>query len=203
MFNRLRNDPETSEAVEVSRRSKHRPAALMVLLVAGFGGCANTGAHWTRYEHAEWGYSVPYPQSLAASVTMAWRELRLDDADLAFRGPGGAFMAISSHCGERSGDPAVLARQLLVGLKNRKPVSSKRFEFAGGQAFFQIVDSRRDEGAVRTKTVTLVRGGCVVDWLLTALGSLAEVEASFDAWWRAFDPGSMPESTDHAPEMGR
>jgi len=203
MLNRLRNDPETSETGKVSLPSNHAPAALIVLLVAGIAGCANSAEHWTRYEHVEWGYSVPYPQLLATSMTRAWRELRVKDADLAFRGPGGAFMTISSQCGKQSGDPAVLARQLLVGLENRKPVSKKRFEFAGGQAYTQTIDSSGDERAVRTKTVTLVRGDCVVDWLLTALGSLADVEASFDVWWRAFDPGSMPESTDHVPEMGR
>lgn len=171
--------------------------ALMLLVVCGVAGCAGTPASWTRFEHAEWGYSVPYPSSLAKVV---WRELRIDDADLAFRGPKDAVMAISSHCEERIADPVILAKQLLVGLGKRTSVTSERFEFAGGRAFSQVVDSSAEETAVRTKTVTLVRGGCVVDWVLTAKGSLAEnVEASFDAWWRGFDPGSMPRSVTADP----
>jgi hypothetical protein len=149
-----------------------------------------------RFEHAELGYFVPYPQNLAVEPRIAWREFRVEDTDLAFRGPDDTFMAISSHCDGQNKDPAVLGKQLLVGLPNRSSVSRDQFEFAGGHAFSQVVDSTHETSSVQTKTVTWVRGNCVVDWVLAAPESIAAVEAVFDEWWGNFDPGSMPGSSE-------
>lgn len=200
MSNRLRKSHGTIDTRKVLSGSIFRAAALHTVLVVGITSCVSTIDPWTRFEHAERGYSVPYPQSLTTTAKPAWRQLKVKDADLAFGGPRDAFMAITSHCDEPNADPAVLGRQLLVGLKNRSSVSSETFEFAGGQAFSQIVESTEDDSAVRTKTVTLVRGGCVVDWVLTVPGPLADAEAVFDEWWQGFDPGSMPGPTDDVSE---
>jgi hypothetical protein len=159
-------------------------------------GCASTSRTVPRFDVATTGYSVPNPNQLPATGDIYWRSVNVSDCDLAFRGPQHAFIAVSSHCGEPEESPSVLGRQLLVGIKNRSVISTEEFAFAGGAAFSQVVEAKSradsEEPAVRTKTVTLVRGGCVVDWVL-ADGSLdPNIEATFDQWWRGFDPGSMP-----------
>lgn len=159
-------------------------------------GCASTSRTVPRFDVATTGYSVPNPNQLPATGDTYWRGVNVSESDLAFRGPQDAFIAVSSHCGESEQNPAVLGRQLLVGIKNRELISSEEFGFAGGDAFSQVVEAKSksdaEQPAVRTKTVTLVRGGCVVDWVL-ADGSLdPSIEETFDQWWRGFDPGSMP-----------
>ena len=193
-------------AAAKKRRSSGAVFIGIFFLAGSIAGCASMGDGRGRYEHPEWGYSVPYPNQVAASEGNAWRKVRVEDADLAFRGPNDAFMALSSHCDESEDDPAVLGSQLLVGLQNRTRVASERFEFAGGHVFSQIVEATQGDVAVRTKTITLVRGGCVVDWVLAALDSLPDLPdaiETFDSWWRGFDPGSMPGSVDGLAEAGR
>ncbi len=156
-----------------------------------------------RYEHPERGYSLPDPNQLEGATQKNWRKLRVADADFAFRGPNDVFMAISSHCDEAEVEPAALARQLLVGLSNRTRVEHESFVFADGNAFLQSVEATQDDSVIRAKTVTWVRGGCVVDWVLVTSGSLFDAEQTFDAWWRGFDPGSMSTLTDGLAEAGR
>ena len=164
-----------------------------VLLAAGAVACASSGFRSGIYTDDETGYSIPDPNLVSAAEGLIWSRESVNGTDLAFRGPDDAFLAISSHCDATELSPAVLGRQLLVGLKDRKLSLREEFEFAGGKAFRQIVDAVDKAGdSVRTNTVTLVRAGCVVDWMLVAKGPMPEVEASFDRWWRAFDPGRMP-----------
>jgi hypothetical protein len=201
MSNQLRRSSRERATFGILSGAGCRAAVLVVFLFSVIIGCVGTVDHRTRFEHPEWGFSVPYPQSFVAAPEITWRKLRVKDADLAFRGPNDTFMAISSQCQEQNGDPAVLGRQLLVGVPNRSAVSRERFEFAGGLAFSQVVNSIQDDASVQTKTVTLVRGDCVVDWVLAAPGSIAEVETVFDLWWRGFDPGSMPRAGEEIAEI--
>ncbi len=171
-------------------------------LAGVLAGCASTGGSSERFEHAKLGYSIPYPERMDPSQQAAWQRLKIKDADLAYRGPGDSMMAISSRCNEKQTDPVVLGRQLLIGLHNRTRLTSARFEFAGGHAFSQVVRSREGDVSVRTKTVTLVRGGCVIDWVLAAPDLPPALEETFDRWWREFDPGAMPGSAEDLGEEG-
>lgn len=188
-------------SAKVGKGSGWAVAVGSLLLAGGVAGCANTVGRSERFEHAELGYSVPYPQQVDPSQASAWREVRVKDADIAFRGPSDAFVAISSRCDESQTDPAVLGRQLLIGLQNRTRLASERFEFAGGLAYSQVVEASEGDHLIRTKTVTLVRGGCVVDWVLVATGFPPEVEETFDSWWQGFDPGAMPGSAEGPAEI--
>lgn len=201
MSNRLRRSSKQGATFGFLTGAGCRAAVLIVFLFNVIIGCVGTVDDRTRFEHPEWGFSVPYPQSFVAASEITWRKLRVKDTDLAFRGPNDTFMAISSQCREQNADPAVLGRQLLVGLPNRSAVSRERFEFAGGLAFSQVVNSVKDDASVQTKTVTWVRGDCVVDWVLAAPDSIAEVETVFDLWWRGFDPGSMPGPDEEIAEI--
>ena len=81
-------------------------------------------------------------------------------------------------------------------------IANEAFAFAGGQAFRQRVESEDEDGMVIfTRTVTLVREGCVVDWMLVESLAVPEVVSSFDRWWRAFMPGEMPKSSSDVAEV--
>lgn len=174
-------------------------------LAAATVSCATVGMRSGIYTDPEVGYSIPHPNQLADETSQEnsprWIRAQVSGTDLAYRGPDDAFLALSSHCEELEFRPAVLARQLLVGLKNRELLSKEEFDFAGGRAFRQRVTSEDEEGGlIRMRTVTLVRAGCVVDWVMVSKHDVPEVDASFDRWWNAFDPGSMPAPVSATPE---
>lgn len=174
----------------------------IICLAGGLAGCAGSGGNSLRLEHSDLGYSIPNPGHVESTEQAVWQFVDVKNADFAYRGPGDSMMAISSRCAESQTDPAVLGRQLLIGLPDRTRLSSERFDFAGGHAYSQIVKSGKDADSVRTKTVTLVRAGCVIDWVLAAAEYSAQVEAAFDLWWRGFDPGAMPAPAASAGEAG-
>ncbi len=166
-------------------------AALAALATFG-SACASSGLGPDGFRHHGHGYSLPHPSDPPGT---RWQVTEVDDAKVAYRSDGEAFMALDSRCndeGAKPEDPAVLARQLLVGIANRTRIESDAFEFAGGRAYAQVVDSKDERGeVVRTRTVTLVRGHCVIDWVLvfeTGEAGHPEIEASFEAWWRGFEP---------------
>lgn len=164
-----------------------------LLALGGSVSCASTGIESGVYTHPEIGYSIPEPDRVADEASPAWRRTRVEGTDIAYRAPDESYLAVSSHCDEKEVRPGVLARQLLVGLKNRELTMRKEFEFAGGRAFAQRVESTDEAGRViHTRTITLVRGGCVVDWVLVTRNLDTSVAGSFESWWQAFDPGEMP-----------
>ncbi len=149
-------------------------------------GCTTSGLSRDGFRHRDHGYSLPHPDAIEG---WSWRVLKLDEAQLAYRGNGDAYMAVDSHCGAVERDPAALGRQLLVGIENRKRIESDSFSFADGQAYAQLVEADDAEGrVVRTRTVTLVREECVIDFVLAVEPGHPEVEESFEQWWRGFAP---------------
>ncbi len=174
-----------------TRNTTKRLSILLFLIGTGVG-CTNLGLVDGIFTHPDLGYTIPGPNGLAGDEAPVWRAMDVKKTDLAFRGPGDAYLALSSHCEEAVTDPVILARQLLVGLKQRERVSSERFEFAGGQAFRQTIESTQDDTPLRTRTVTLVRADCVVDWVLVAKKETQGLDSTFDLWWQSFDPGAMP-----------
>ncbi|MCP5045456.1 MAG: hypothetical protein GY944_30880 [bacterium] len=155
-------------------------------------GCASTAVTGKGYRDAEHGYSLPHP---ASAQGVAWQPVSVDDAAVAYRGPDAAYMALTSRCEQpEQVDPAVLARQLLVGIENRVRVESEAFEFAGGRAFAQVFEAGEGDDVLRTRTVTLVRGDCVIDWVLAVRAGNLAVEESFELWWRGFEPDTAPET---------
>ena len=182
-----------------TRNTTKRLSILLFLIGTGVA-CTNLGMVGGIFTHPDLGYTIPGPNGLDGDEVPVWRAMDVKRTDLAFRGPGDAYLAISSHCDETVTDPAILARQLLVGLKQRERVSSERFEFAGGQAYRQTIESILDDTPLRTRTVTLVRADCVVDWALVAKKETEGLDSTFDLWWQSFDPGAMPGSASVAVE---
>jgi hypothetical protein len=175
---------------------------MCVLVAGGVASCAGSSFKKGIYTDPELGYSIPDPNAHDEAVGPRWSRTSIKGTDLAYRGPDHAFLALSSHCDEDESRPNVLGRQLLVGLKNRRMISNEAFEFADGQAFRQSVESKDEDGdVIFMQTVTLVREGCVVDWMLVENRAVPEVVSSFDRWWRAFMPGEMPKASSDLPEV--
>ena len=167
-------------------------AGLLVLLLAGSAsGCAGDWVEFERgdgrvYRHHSLGYVIAYPPE---SPGDAWSPVSVEGADLAFRHSDGAVISMSSSCRETRAAPAQLGRHLMIGIAGRKPLKAGRLMHAGDEGWWQIVDAEENGAAVRIKTVTLLAGGCVFDWVLVAPepGGFGWAEPLFDRWWASFE----------------
>ena len=191
-----------------SRRAATRVAWIALLVMAVAPACAGD---IVRYEHAgreriwlrERGYSIDRPQRARGAD---WRERALGDADLAFEGPDGAALSLQSSCRKRRASPQMLARHLTLGSSGASLLGSGPVELRGDSGWAQTFETREHDVLVRVKTVSLVGGGCVFDWVLVTPdpSTFAELEAILDAWWQSFrrgvtaDPRRVPE--EQAPE---
>ena len=132
------------------------------------------------YRHRRHGYLIDAPQG------GDWEEVRVEGAVLAFRWSGRGTISLQSRCGRPVADPAVMARQLVIGVKDRTLRQGGPVVVAGRSGWSQTFDTVHDGAAVRVKTVTLVEDRCIFDWTLAATGSFEAAEPDFDAWWSSF-----------------
>ena len=184
-----------SPQIDVTRRQFSLAVLLMPIMSCLLAPAGAQGEESVQiYRNRELGYTIPYPASGPDGEAPRWKRVRVDDVDLAFRARDESHLAIKSRCDVGPRDPKLLARQLLVGLKDRKRQRVEVLEFAGGEVFTQVVDALVDDRPVHAKTVTWLRGGCVVDWYLVTANPLALLEPIFDSWWRGFDPGEIPQA---------
>lgn len=149
-----------------------------------------------RFEHAGRGYSLRDPRALAPEA--GWRRVELEGAALAFRGPGGAALALVTRCGDASrADARTLSRHLLFALEERRVEEEGPVETGTGGAYRRVVRARADGSPVRLETLTRVAGGCTFDWLLVTPGAPGAAGALFERWWRSFRP---PDGAAGAPD---
>ncbi len=175
-------------------------AALLVLLLVG--ACASTGLPIGadgRYYNEERGYSIDAPRLDDAT---AWRMVSLDDTDLAWRTEDGRSMSLSSSCKRTRARPALLARQLLIGVPRDAILSAHPVALRGDPGWAQTVETGADSAAIRIKTVTVVGGGCVYDWVLVAAAGprFDESLPVFDDWWTSFERPRASEEEDAVQE---
>lgn len=180
-------------------------AAVLVMAMCWVTSCAGGRSEWRaaegRISHMQIGYSIPdlaRREGGDPADAMGWNRVRVPEADLAFRADDRSYVAISSRCDVEQTEPQLLARQLLIGLKKRIKKSEASFDFAGGKVFSQVFAAEAGDSSVYAKTVTWLRGGCIVDWYLVTTSPPDRAESAFDSWWQGFDPGSIPESTGEA-----
>jgi hypothetical protein len=95
-------------------------------------------------------------------------------------------MSMQSRCGRPVAHPAIMARSLLLGIRDRSLRQAGPIAVAGRNGWSQTFDTRSDGVSVRVKTVTVVIDGCTYDWTLAAVGDFAPAERAFDAWWGTF-----------------
>ena len=176
-------DPAVSppiEAVPPERRGR-----VLVLLALGLAaGCASGSIVLTEdgYRNTRHRYTIGAPRGPGP----AWEQIEIEGAWIAFRRPGPQTLSLQSRCGRPVAHPAVMARNLVVGIRGRELRQAGPGVVAGRGGWSQTFDTRADGVTVRVKTVTVVIAGCTYDWTLAAVGEFAAAERSFDAWWGSF-----------------
>ena len=94
-------------------------------------------------------------------------------------------MSVQSVCERPVAKPAVMARHLLIGARERSLRQAGPVEVDGLDGWVQVFDIPEGSARVQVKTITAVSGPCVFDWLLASRGSVDRVEPEFDAWWQS------------------
>lgn len=163
------------------RRVRSPSGRALVLTLLAVAGCASpVTLRGGMYHHTDRDYAVRAPGG-------SWSRISHERADLAFRGPGGAVMAMTSRCGSGTrASPAILARKLLIGLDDYRVRNGGPVSIAGRDGWRQTVETVQDGETVHLKTVTTKSEHCVYDFVLTAGASFEEVEPDFDVWWSSF-----------------
>ena len=160
----------------------------MLALVGVLGaGCAGPLVEEAGgWRHREQGWTIARPDGDGAP----WRRIEVDGALLAFERPDREFLALQSRCGRPVASPDVMARHLLIGIRDREIVWSRPVEIDGHGGFEQRFRVGGGPVDVRVQTVTLVLDGCTLDWILAGAADDGSSEAAFDAWWQSFRRGA-------------
>ena len=182
--------------MSASTRSRFRAAlAAVSLFVAGCAGrfIAVEEGDGAGFRHRELGYQIAAPLDPSGA---AWERFEVDGTDLAFRSPGSppsdaSTISLQSDCRRTAASPAVLARQLRIGLPTSVLLESGPVEVDGAPGWLQIFDTRAGDAGVRVKTITAAFGGCTFDWILVARDVFEPLEQSFDRWWVSFRGPTM------------
>jgi hypothetical protein len=162
-----------------------RPRRVGVLALVGVlgAGCAGPLVQEAGgWRHRKQGWTIARPDGDGPP----WRRLEIDGALLAFERPDHEFIALQSRCGRPVASPDVMARHLLIGIRDRELVGSRPVEIDGHGGFQQAFRVRGGPVDVRVETVTLVLEGCTLDWILAGAADDASSEAAFEAWWQSF-----------------
>jgi len=140
------------------------------------------------YRNTQQNYSIGAP----GGPGPPWQRTHIDGAWIAFRRPGPQTISMQSRCGRPVAHPAIMARSLLLGVRERDLLQAGPVVVAGRTGWSQTFDTRTDGVVVRVKTVTVVIERCTYDWMLAAVGEFGAVERVFDAWWGTFhlDPAA-------------
>lgn len=134
------------------------------------------------YRNPRHHYRIGVPQGPGAP----WKRVEIDGAWIGFRRPGPQTVSMQSSCGRPVAHPAIMARSLVLGIRERSLRQAGPIVVAGRSGWSQTFDTRSDGVAVRVKTVTVVIDDCTYDWTLAATGDFALAERAFDAWWGTF-----------------
>ena len=135
-----------------------------------------------RYWSDRGRYSIAKPGGEGS----AWRRVRVEGAEIAFRAPDGATLSLIEHCGRPLAKPSILARQLLIGLEGRTLIDEGPLPSDESRGWVQWLEATAEGNALRLTTVTRVIGTCSYDGLLVVPDGLERHEPVFEAWWGSF-----------------
>ena len=148
-------------------------------LVMAFGVAACTSARIERgVFHSPKGYQVMLPPG-------DWTVVRDSRADLELRhGSAAAAMAVSASCDDRrpSGALGILARHLLIGLRDRSTITAEETSVNGAVAEHGIVEGRHGASGdpMRVEVYVMRDARCLYDFVYAA------PPEDFDRWASAF-----------------
>lgn len=168
------------------RRSGERALALLAVIVVA--GCASYPKRTeTGYRHPRHHYSIGVP----GGPGPAWTRIQIKGAWLAFQRPG-ETISLQSRCGKPVARPAVMARNLVVGVGERELVQAGPVIVGGTNGWIQTFDTRSGDVTVRVTTVTAVIEGCTFDWTLASMGDSPDAMRAFETWWGTFELAPLP-----------
>ena len=163
------------------RRISERVFALLVVfLVAGCASDLELGE--TGYRNVRHGYSIGVP----GGPGPPWVRTEIEGAWLAFRRSGSETISLQSRCGKPVAHPAIMARNLVLGVGERELVQAGPVIVAGTNGWIQTFDTRSGDVGVRITTVTAVIDDCTFDWTLATLGESPQASRAFEIWWGTF-----------------
>ena len=132
-----------------------------------------------RWRHGVLGYSID-------AFAPGWVPLEVDGVDLAFRGPGGAVTSLSSRCHTSLAEPQILARHLVIGLRDRTRLEAGAVLVDGRPGWLQRYDVTVDASTRRLTSVTTVVRECVIDFVLVEPHPASGSAQEFERWWGSF-----------------
>ena len=149
----------------MSERAPSRIWLLVLAAVLVASGCALKRIENGVY-HSSKGYRVAIPNA-------EWTLVDEGPADLTLRHRGwAAGMAVNAACegAARLRPAGVLARQLQIGLRDRKVIERATIEVAGRPATRVLVEGRLEESAerVRIESLSMKDERCLYDFLYVA-----------------------------------
>jgi hypothetical protein len=175
------------------RRGLGRAAAISALLAVGLQGaaCASPGVVEAGggFAHPARGWRIDAPGA-------GWTRASVEGAELAFRGPGGAWMSLASRCGIVRKEPRVLVRHLAIGLPGRSLVREGEVRVDGRPGWSQTWRTRAGGAERELEAVSVVADDCVYDFVLVARPGAAGAQQGFERWCGSFRLPPPP------PELG-
>jgi hypothetical protein len=156
----------------------------VLLAILGVSGCSVKRIESGVY-HSSKGYrvAIPSPQ---------WGPVDGSPADLELRHrSASAGMAAHAVCEERTTrhSSRILARQLLVGVRDRSVIERGEVDVAGRPAVRAVVDGRLEgsEAKVRIETVVVKDDRCVYDFMYVApVSAFAATRPDFNRFVDSF-----------------
>jgi hypothetical protein len=160
------------------------PPVFALLVLFFVVGCAsNLELTESGYRNARDGYSIGVP----AGQGGPWERIEIEGAWIAFRRRGPETMSLQSRCGKPVAHPAIMARNLVVGIGERELVQAGPVIVGGTNGWIQSFDIPHAQVSVRVTTVTAVIGECSFDWTLATLGESQSANHAFEVWWSSFE----------------
>jgi len=135
------------------------------------------------FRHQSAGFRVVSP----AKLDPRWSRSSVRGDVLSFEGPGGVLMSLQSSCRQRRADLRLLANHLQIGLPERASRDSRPVQVGGLEGWSRTLDVRGPNGVVRVRTITVVHGDCVLDWVLTGGRQFEDAQPIFEDWWQSFE----------------
>ena len=171
------------------RRGLGRGLAIPALLAVALHGsaCASPGV-----VQDGGGFADPARGWRVAAPDAAWTRSSVDGAELAFRGPGGAWMSLASRCGILRADPRVLVRHLAIGLPGRSLVREGELRVDGRAGWSQTWRTRAGDAERELEASSVVAGDCVYDFVLVAPPGAPGAAQEFERWRGSFRLSAPP-----------